>query len=344
MNNHAAHVNHDQPHLQEKYDLHHYQRNADEFCSLCSACKKHEDVRYTFTDFRETSLHKCGGRVSTLDYMATKAIEDLPIPMVHGGVALVRFLHDVTHSQLLGTSKVLNGSILTYLVEAGHFAPFPRTGIYELSMTTLLRLAFINFKRWLRVNQLQATQARFTCSRLNRKHRGMFPALASKAINGKRITFWLCDLAVARAARSNATRLDEDVAVCVWSYCKMLKMFDLCGMVLSDAEAAELHHLGTLHLLAYARLRSLSSQTAGKSLLRSSFCILPKHHYLQHALDEALESRVNPGVYNLLAAEHWVGIIGRIARTCHRSTLSKRSIERYLCILRLRLTSFRRRL
>ena len=284
-------------------------------------------------------------RVDNATYMCSKPLEDLPIPMVHGGIALKRFLHDTTHSQLLGTSKVLNGSVLTYLIETGDFGAFPRAGVYEDNLASLCRPAFISFKSWMRAHGLSATQPRFTASRMNRKHRGMFPCLASKAANGKRVSFWLASLCNNRARRPGATLLDQLVSVCMWSYCEMLRLFDQCGMVLSPGEASLMHDRGMLHLLTYAHLRLLSSRSKKKELLRSSFCILPKHHFLQHALDEALESLINPGVYNLLAAESFVGCVGRISRKCHRRSVSKRTLEKYICgVLRIRLEQYKKRL
>ncbi|CAE7249221.1 unnamed protein product, partial [Symbiodinium necroappetens] len=164
------------------------------------------------------------------------------------------------------------------------------------------------------------------------------------AINGKRVSFWLADICVQRLQRKDATNLDELISTCMWSYCAMLREFDVCGMVLTTEQAALLHKYGSLHLLSYAYLRKLSSQTVRKQFLRSSFCIIPKHHFLQHALDESMDSLINPGVYNLLAAESWVGSIGRISRKVHRLKVSTRTIERYLCVVRLHLTRQKNRL
>ena len=294
-----------------QYHIHNYQRL--EFCSLCSVCKKHNNVRETFTDFRKDSVHKTHGRISNEEYLASKPFEELPIPMQHG-VALCRFQHDTTHSQLLGTSKVLNGSVLVYLAEAGEYGAFPRTGVYEDILSRLLRQAFLDYKSWLKTHKLQSTQPRFTCSRVNRKHRGSFPCLASKAINGKRVSFYLAEKAVARSKRSGATFLDGLVAVAMHSYCALLRCFDQNDAVMSGDQASVMNQWGTLHLLTYAHLRFLSAGTKGKVLLRNSFSILPKHHFLQHAIDEALVSRINPGIQNLLAAESWVGTMGKLSR------------------------------
>ena len=231
--------------------------------------------------------------------------------MLHG-VFLCRFAHDVAHSQLLGTSKVLNGACLTYLAEAGQFCAMAN-GPYEASLQPVLRAAYVDFKMWLRDSGLACTQPRFTASRLHRKNRSMFPCLASKAVNGKRVSFWLAYRACERSLRCDATFLDGLVAVTMWSYCEMLRLFDQCPLRMTADQAAMLHDRGMLHLLSYARLRALSAGTRGKTLNRASWIILPKHHFLQHALDEALTSLINPGKYNLLAAESWVGQISRMS-------------------------------
>ena len=246
--------------------------------------------------------------------MDSKAIEDIPSPMLHG-VHLIRFLHDTAHSQLLGTSKVLNGSVLAYLCETHEFGGMGR-GFYETNLNRVLRLAFQDFKLWLKRHHLTATQPRFTAARLNRKQRSQYPCLASKAVNGKRVSFWLASVCLARLAAlgDESTALDQLVATTMWSYCAMLKKFDEYGIVLQPSEAESLHHVGMLHLLSYSFLRKLSASTVGKQCNRSSWLILPKHHHLQHCLDEALTSKVNPGMYHLLAAESFVGAIGRIGR------------------------------
>ena len=82
---------------------------------------------------------------------------------------------DVMHGQYLGTGKALNGSVLVYLAEAGAFAPFPRT-VYDTGLTTVLKVAYRDFRRWCKEEKIKVTQARFTCARLNRKQRTQFPA------------------------------------------------------------------------------------------------------------------------------------------------------------------------
>ena len=67
-----------------------------------------------------------------------------------------------------------------------------------------------------------------------------------------------------------------------------------------------------------------------KSLNRCLWQLLPKHHFMMHMLETTRETRVNPKFFTLLCGESFMGIISRMARLVHRSTVSKRVAERYL--------------
>ena len=130
------------------------------------------------------------------------------------------------------------------------------------------------------------------------------------------VTFWLAYRCVEYAERDGSTPLDRLVAVCVWSYADLLRQFDECPLILSEAQARNMRNTGQRHLETWANLRSLSALLrAGKIPNRNLWMILPKMHHLKHALDDAYTTRINPHMQNLLAAESWIGIIGRMART-----------------------------
>ena len=161
---------------------------------------------------------------------------------------------------------------------------------------------------------MRVNHPRFTVSRVNRKNRMTHPCLASKAVSGKVISFWLASRCAARAERTGAD-LDKLVALTTWAYASMLKRMGEAGLVMSAEDTEAMYQDGMVHLRSYARLRSLSTQvTRGKVCNRSCWTILPKHHHLWHALRESRITRVNCNGYNLLSAESWVGSIGRMSR------------------------------
>ncbi|CAE7835981.1 unnamed protein product [Symbiodinium sp. CCMP2592] len=164
-------------------------------------------------------------------------------------------------------------------------------------------------------------------------------------VSGKVISFWLASRCMERGQRDGASDVEKLVALCTQSYASMLKMMDEAPLVMSRDQADRLYDAGIRHLQTYARLRALSAEvTRGKTPNRSSWTILPKHHHLWHALHQARDTLVNLNGYNLLAAESWVGLIGRMARTAHRTTVSLRTIQRYQCFLRMRLVKLARKL
>ena len=221
------------------------------------------------------------------------------------GSHLSCFQHDVCHGQLLGTGRALNGrlsfiacslprlrksvlgslydrgSVLIYLCEGGCFGPWPNGGRYPQVLQRFLNKAFLSWHAWRRHHNLQVTQSRFTCARLGRRMRSQYPGLNSKAVAGKRLSFWLADVAIEFAARAEASELDRLVATTAWSYMDWLDKLDSYPMVLTGAQANELFKMGHLHLTTYGRLRGLSAQCKGAhSNNRCLWQLLPKHHYI----------------------------------------------------------------
>ena len=264
-----------------QYGLHPYNRN--ECCSRCNASKNDINPCKTISCFTDAALFE---ECTHEEWCANHELDEWPIPMVHG-VRLERFVHDVAHSQLLGTGKTHNGSCLTYLAESGHFNnanAFPSSGNYASNLHAELRVAFIRFRAFCKRAGLQANQPRFTPARLGRKNRTAHPCLASKAVSGKVISFWLTHEACERATGPGATFLDQLVATTAWSYTRMLQIMDESKMVLNPEQAEELYDAGMTYLRTNARLRHLSSRCKGKMVNRCLWTILPKHHHLWHAL------------------------------------------------------------
>ena len=222
---------------------------------------------------------------------------------------------------------------MVYLTEAGAFGVFG-IGKYSEILEPLLRRAYGEFLQYKRDNKLDASHPRFTPARLNRTVRASFASLSSKAAASKCITFWLIAKLRSWSERADATDRDRQVALCFWSYGEILRIMDESPMILPDSVAEEFFQRGMQHLRLYSALRLKSSRTLGASApMRYLFLLLPKHHHLQHLLFEVRSSKINPKSCTLLCAESFIGLFGRVARSCHRSSVSKRSLERYLLML-----------
>ena len=279
---------------------------------------------------------------------------------------LERFLFDPCHGQLLGTGKNSNGSfdiisltffvtltqrvpvylrdpliqfsirardiqgsVLTFLCERGYFAEWPARGEYETVMGFMCRKAHAAFLKWCKAHKLQCSQPRFTPARLCRKARLTYPSLASKAVQSKIISFWLACEAADFAARPDATATDKTVSACMWSYVELLRMFDRYPLLLSAEQANDIYAAGMRHLRLYAYLHRESSRRTGTEVMRNCWLLQPKQHFLYHMCRDCKEQRINPSFFSLLAAESWIGYIGRVSRRTHRTTMTRRTIQRY---------------
>ena len=241
----------------------------------------------------------------------------------------------MAHSQYLGTGKTLNGGALVVLCETGLWGNMQGPGKYDEKLQVALEEAHADFLAWKKQNRIACTQPRFTLARVNRRHRQMWPVLNSKAIAGKTISFFLTERAVAWAERPNATLLEKTLATCVWSYAQMVSVMDSAQNIFTQAEAEQFQEHCFVHLQAYANLNVQGFKAKGKEPGRNCFVLLPKHHFLYHAGVDAKATRLNPKHFMLLSAESFVGYIGRIGRRTHRSSLTLRTIQKYLALMHL---------
>ena len=209
-------------------------------------------------------------------------------------------------------------------------------------MAAQLRKAHAAFLAWRRTHRLQCSQPRFTPGRLSRKARLTYPSLSAKAAQSKMISFWLATVTAELAGRADADSTDKAVSACLWSYVEMLRMLDEFPLLLSAEQGKAIYDAGMRHLRLYAYLHRESSSRVGSDIMRNCWLLQPKHHFLYHMCRDCKEQRLNAAYYSLLAAESWIGYIGRISRTTHRSTMTARTIQRYCTLLFFRLRRIER--
>lgn len=320
----------DLKYIVEKWGFNNYRKN--DFCARCPCQKQNDNIGLTLGNFRADAEHMRTRWVHK-DYIEWTNPEDRSVLFDVPGVLYERFLHDCCHGQLLGTGKLLNGSALVYLLERGFFAPWPARGEYKDQLASLLKLAHSNFNSWKKQHKLTCTQPRFTVARLNRRLRQSFPCLSSKAVTSKILTFWLADLTRQQAEKSDATLLDGEVAVCLWGYARGLQVLDQSNLCMEDHQKREFFDCTLLHLQTYANLHKQSSEVVGTNLNRCLWQLVPKHHHFLHCAEDTLITGLNPKMSTLLSAESWIGIMGRISKKCHRSSVDRRAIQRYLATL-----------
>lgn len=156
-----------------------------------------------------------------------------------------------------------------------------------------------------------------------------FPALQSKAVASKVLTKWLAKRAEQWAEREGATDTDKVVAACVCAYDMAIKVMDQSPLLMTQEQAGQFKYFVLRHLRCYAHLHSHGLNAGLNVPGRRCWLLLPKLHFFWHTAHDVYKTRLNPKMSTLLSAESFIGILGRIARSCHRSTVSRRTLERY---------------
>lgn len=243
-------------------------------------------------------------------------------------------------------------------------------GKYADRLAPVLRRAHRDFLLWKKLNKKQCSQPRFTPARCNRTVQTSFlafvqvfffasgqvvpwysytrcvwpatwpwgfPCLQSKAAASKILTFWLAQRAIQLAKRQGATETDKVMASCMFSYMRMLQIMDEGGLLLTEEQAVSFHYFTLRHLQCYKYLHSIGFNAALNIPGRRCWLLLPKLHFKWHLAFDVLKLRVNPKMVMLLSAESFVGVMGRISRATHRATVSRRTLERYLVQLNLKI-------
>lgn len=164
-----------------------------------------------------------------------------------------------------------------------------------------------------------------------------FPSLQSKAAASKILTFWLATRANKFAERPGATQADKVMASCMFAYMMMLRLMDAGGLIFTQDQAVAFNHFALKHLQCYVWLHSYGMTAPLNTPGRKCWLLLPKLHHMWHLAHDTLKVRINPKMVMLLSAESFIGIMGRISRATHRSTVSKRTLERYLVQLNFKL-------
>lgn len=162
--------------------------------------------------------------------------------------------------------------------------------------------------------------------------------LNAKAMASKALTAWLADRAVAHALKDGATEADRMLAACIYAYQRMIDVMDACGMILSEEEALLFKNLTLQHLHAWSWLhqRGMATPFSKHDPGKRIFILLPKLHHLWHLGHDVYESKLNPKATQLMSAESFIGVVGRIGKACHRTTVQSRTLQRYVASVKFK--------
>ena len=206
----------------------------------------------------------------------------------------------------------------------GKFGPGP--------LQNQLRIAWVRFNKWAKVNKLGCTVPCFTPASVGRPGNTSrsYPELES-AIKGHSLKCLLRWIAAACEESSRVSNNDDEAdnnsmlrASCLYALTGLVHHLDSCGQWLGKPEGERARSLGDLFMRSYSML-------ASKAYARNDckWKWRPKFHGLSHGIDMAANGE-NIGRYSTWMDEDFVGKIGRVCGKTHRATMPQRSIQRCL--------------
>ena len=152
------------------------------------------------------------------------------------------------------------------------------------------------------------------------------------------LTRWLEARACEYASRPGASEADQIMCICVSAYASMIRLMDESDYILTLRQALHFKHLVLKHLQSYVWLHKRGMDLPRHLPGRRCYLFLPKLHHLWHLAFDVASERLNPRSSQLMSAESFIGVVGRIARSCHRATVSQRTLQRYLVKLQQKIS------
>ena len=104
-----------------------------------------------------------------------------------------------------------------------------------------------------------------------------------------------------------------------------------CPQTFAQRPRKQLFHFKEMSRLLLLHLRStawLASYCWERDVM--AFKLRPKHHCLWRIAVDVGMFRVNPRIFHCWKEESFLGKLKKIARNCHGSTVTTRSLQRYL--------------
>ena len=275
--------------------------NRQEICYRCGATK---DGANTFTNCHRQAPRRLTKRTHQ-EYLAT--FEDAavvpPLAQSAGFELQEGTVMDWVHNNCLGVEQHASANVLMELCAAGTFGVL--RGRRHPKLTIQLKVAWREFKVFCKGRGLSNSQQVFTPASLNVSGGdNHWPELKCKAHNGMMVMRWLAH----RLETLNQTdRIRHMSGVCsALSTCD--SMFSEGDMWLSDADILQ---VSRAKKNLFASWNWLAADAMRQRQARWKY--IPKHHMLEHQLEDVEASGRNPASHWAFAEESMMGEARRAA-------------------------------
>ena len=282
---------------------------------LCMRCFASRDVGpCNFTAFAP-----CPARPnSTFVAKRTSALVDIP------GWHILLVLPEVMHAGPLGHLASLSGSILTELCREHCWPGAVGAGEWKDKMQVQLNFAFDEFCLWLKKEHRDCSLTGLTPAKLGLHTLAYsWPEFKTKAHDALEVLEWL---AVRSRQESSGSDYHELRAAVAWATHNWFHILRQGGdWIDNPSTLAELDESAALMFHGYNKL-SETAAAAAKPLYKC----LPKMHVLFEAHLDLMKTGRNPTSYWTFSDEGNMRVIGDTACAVHGSTVSQRTLERWL--------------
>lgn len=200
-------------------------------------------------------------------------------------------------------------------------------GPANLVVEEQLRRAYCCFRQWCSANEVETTMERFSSKTVHCVRGTSVPQLSGKGCDVRLTLLWLHNLLAttppaARHQAESPVNLGQ-MQRCIHLLAWFVQTIAAEPAILTPSVVLHLRATGRQFVVGYLRL-------AGDAVRSSStlFKVRPKLHLLWHLADRL--RAMNPKVTSCMSDESFMGVVGRVAKQCHRASMNLRVLQRYL--------------
>ncbi len=289
-----------------------------QFCWLCLGTKA-TGTLCAWNNSLDAACFECE-RSSTAFLMFLRSLHH-PLAS-YTGFDMSMIMLDLMHICLLGIMQFVVGGVLWELcLEQRWYRP--GRGSWQSRTNHSLRLAFDDFKNWLKTRQLQSSHPLFTVLGLSMHTLADCPMLKVKAANCLLVCQWLSELCCADA-HAEGDDYKKVRATTLWGFSETFSILQGQDHWISDTAA---EHLMCTRAAALQGYNTLACVAVEREINR--FPMKPKIHLFDHCMRDTCKYRENPTFCWCFSDEDFIGKIKRVASRCHPFRMGMRALQRW---------------
>jgi len=225
------------------------------------------------------------------------------------------------HKAVVSLTDLESAEILSGDEGDGELAP------PDLGMEEQFRLGYLQFREWCKNNKIQTTQELFTSKTVHCGARTQSPQLIGKGCDVRLVLLWLQSTLKEKPPHARHQALSP---VSLDMVCRVVHLLAWIVQtiaseptILSPTTVPSLRKAGQTFVILYVHL-------AGDAVRNdSTLCkVRPKTHVWWHLMSRL--RALNPKVVSCMADESFMGVVAAVASQCHRLSMNRRVLMRYL--------------